>query len=463
MNRHVWRVLLVVYAIYVLSVPSALQAEPAPATNDLDCASFRDGDVLYGKLLGIQSGSAVRWQHPDSPAPIDFKPDAVAQIDFAPRASSAVRENATCKLWLASGDMLEGDVSSCDRNFITLDTWYAGRLKIPRRVLQTLAFNPRTPILFGGIAGLDGWTQGTSSVKTFPGESGHWLYRNGAFYSDKSSSIAKDFKLPDRSQIQFDLTWKSMLNLAIAFYTDSLQPINLVDKENGPDFGGFYSMRFNNTIFVSLMAVQKKEALRPLGDQLIVQSLQQKDRVHVDVRMSRTDKRVALFLDGTLVKDWIDPAGFVGEGGGIRFVNNGIGGAVKISNMRVSKWNGVLDEAAAEAPDPLHDVLTLETGSKVSGAVTAIADGKTSVLTTAGTTNVLMAGVSSIEFARYAGQAPPPSPRNAHATFVQGGSVTFQLVDWQPSGITAISPDFGKVTFDPAAFRHLQFLTPEPK
>ena len=418
--------------------------------------------MLYGKLLDIQPGNLIRWQHPDASEPIDFKPESVAQIGFAPRPSTAGRTDYSCKLWLANGDALAGNLVACDRDALTLDTWYAGQLKIPRRALQSLAFNPRTnQVLFDGLTGLDGWTQG-DAAKGAIGESGQWSYRNGAFYADKAASIARDLKLPDRAQIQFDMAWRGPLFLAIAFYTDSLQPIRLDTKENGPDFGAFYSLRFASTIFVTLTPIRKRDPLHALGEPLIIQSLSQKDRVHVDVRMSKAERRVALFIDGMLVKDWIDPGGFAGEGTGIRFVNNP-SSVVKLSNFRVSKWNGVLDDNATEAPDPSHDVLLLESGARASGAVVSIADGRISLLTAGGATNVPLAAASAVEFARFQGQPPPAAAVNAHATFRQGGAVTFELLAWRPDGVAGRIPDIGKVTFDPAAFARLQLLAAEPK
>jgi hypothetical protein len=437
-------------------------AQPAPTNAETDCLSFRDGDVLYGKLLEIQPGSLLRWQHPDASEPIDFKPESVAQIGFAPRASASGRTDYSCKLWLANGDALAGNLVACDREALTLETWYAGKLKIPRRVLQTLAFNARTnQVLFDGLTGLDGWTQG-DAAKGALGDSGQWSYRNGAFYADKAASIARDLKLPDRSQIQFDMAWRGPLYMAIALYTDSLQPILLADKDTGPDFGAFYSLRFANTVVVTLEPIRKKDARRRVGEPLIIQSLAQKDRVHVDLRMSKAERRVALFIDGMLIKDWIDPDEFAGEGTGVRFVNNQ-GSVVKLSNFRVSKWNGVLDDDSTEAPDPSHDVVLLESGAKASGAVLSIADGQISLLTASGPTNVPLAAASAIEFARFQGQSPPASPVNAHATFRQGGGVTFELLAWRPDGVAGRLPDMGKVTFDPAAFTRLQFLAAEPK
>jgi len=452
------------YRIALVAGLLALCAVAGHAKEHTDCLSFRDGDVLYGQLLEIDPGNVIRWQHADASGPIDFKPQNVAQIDFSPRALTAAGTNSSCKLWLANGDALAGNLVGCDRDSLVFDTWYAGKLKIPRHALQTLAFNPRTPMLFDGPTGIDGWTLG-SAVKAVPvGESGEWSYRNGAFYSDKAASIARDVKLPDRSQIQFDLAWKGPLSLAVALYTDSLQPILLNEKETGPDFGGFYSLRFANTLFVTMQAIRKESPNRYLGDPLIVQSLTQKERVHVDLRVSKQDRQIALFLDGALIKNWIDPVGFIGQGTGLRFVNNSTGlAAIKISNLRVSKWNGVLDDASAEVPDPSHDVIFLESGAKISGAVESISEGNISLLTIGGPTNIPLVNASAIEFAHFQGEAAPASTVNTHATFVQGGGITFELLAWRPNGVECSSPDFGKVKFDPAAFGRLQFLDSEPK
>ena len=102
-----------------------------------------------------------------------------------------------------------------------------------------------------------------------PGESGQWTYRNGAFYAGKTASIARDLKLPDVAEIQFDLAWKGALNLAIALYTDSLLPILLTAKDQAPDFGGFYSLRLHNATEALICGRSKNWSLiRQLGQLL---------------------------------------------------------------------------------------------------------------------------------------------------------------------------------------------------
>jgi hypothetical protein len=138
-------------------------------------------------------------------------------------------------------------------------------------------------------------------------------------------------------------------------------------------------------------------------------------------------------------------------------------GSVKVSNFRVSRWNGVIEEADAGVADPSHDVVSLESDGKASGAVASISNGRISLLTTGGATALPLEQASAIEFARYQGRAPAGPVANTHASFVQGGALTFELLGWRPDGVAAASPDFGRATFDPAAFSRLQFLPSEAR
>ena len=420
-----------------------------------------NGDILYGKLLAIQPGGLVRWQHQDALEPIDFRLDCIAQIDFASRPAVVAPAHDSCRVSCLNGDSLDGDLTEADRDSVTLETRHAGKLKVMRKALQSVVLSPREPVVFAGIDGLEGWTQGNSQLlnlpaQAFSGTSGQWLYRNGAFYADKSASIARDLKLPDVADIQFDLAWKGALNLAVALYTDSLQPIALAQKEEGPDFGGFYSLRFTYTVTIGLTPIRKKDPIRSLGD-LIVPSLNQKDRLHVDVRVSKPEHRVFLYFDGALIKEWNDTNGFAGQGTGVRFVQQSMGGTLKLSNLRVSKWNGVLEPAPVPT-DGSHDTITLESGSKKSCDIEAITNGQVTLKSSSGAEQIPLSQITGIEFARVPGEAAKVFGANVHATLAQGGALTMKLLEWKPEAVLVESPLFGKATFEPAAFSRFKFL-----
>jgi hypothetical protein len=444
------------FIFYFFALAGAAFAQaPTPGSDGL---TFRNGDLLYGKLLAIEPGD-LRWQHPDAAEPIDFKLDSVAQIDFAGAKNLAAQSNSTCHLLLADGDLLEGNLVGGDHNTLTLQTWYAGELKIQRSSLRSLVLVPQSPWIFAGITGLDGWTEG-KAVAGLAAEPGQWTYRNGAFYASKAASVARDLKLPDVAEIRFDLAWKGPLNLAVALYTDSLQPILLTGKEAGPDFGGFYSFRFQNTVFIDLMPVKKRDPLRSLG-QLIIPALNNRDRLHVDLRISKPQHKIALFFDDELVKVWDDASGFAGEGTGMRFVQNP-GGVVKLSNLQISHWNGMFDQTLDEAADAAHDVFWLDDGTKVTGTMESMADGKVDTRTTNGPVEIPFAKLKAIDFA-HSTIAPTEQSGSVRGTFVHGSGLTFDLESWQPGEMTVHSEHFGRAKFNPAAFSRLQFLSPEKK
>ena len=437
------------------SAPAQLPPNSSPATDSL---LFRNGDLLYGQLLAIDPTGAVLWRHPDAAQPIEFKLDTIAQIDFpAPKISTAPSNNA-CRLLLANGDSLEGGLVSSDREAIALQTWYAGRLSIPRASLQSLVFIRRSRVVFDEITGLEGWTQ-ASAAAAAPGESGQWTYRGGAFYASKTASIARDLKLPDVAEIQFDLAWKGLLNLAVALYTDSLLPIYLLNKDQGPDFGGFYSLRLDNANYrnIDLWPIKKNEPLHGLG-QLTFPALNNKARVHVDLRVSKPQHKIALSLDDTLVKEWVDPAGFTGEGTGLRFVQNP-GGVIKLSHLRITHWDGIFEEPAPDSTD----VCWFENGQKIAGPIQSISNGKIGLRPPNRPLQIPLAELKSITFARR--QASPPQTRAAtvRATFAQGGVLTLILETWRPDEMIIHSADFGKARINPAAFTRLKFPAPEMK
>lgn len=456
MNRFARTLNKIAAAFAAMAVASASAQQPP------DGLLFRNGDSLKGQLLAIDPQNAVHWRLPDAAEPIDFKPDTIAQIDLQTPKDIPAHPEDSCRVLLANGDLLAGKLISYDRKKLALDTWYAGQLTIPRDALQSVAFIPHSPAIFDGISGLDGWTQSVAAAANAM-ETGRWSYRNGAFYADKSASIARDLKLPDLADIQFDLAWKGTLNLAIAIYTDSLQPVLLGAKDQAPDFGGFYSFRLQNPLSfsVDLWGIKKAAPIRYLG-QSLVPAFNNKERVHVDLHINKAAHKIALSLDDVAVKEWDDPDGFIGEGTDMRFVQNP-GGVVKLSNLRITKWDGKIDQTAPETPDPTQDSFWPENRAKMAGYIESISNGKMTAQTKQGKIEFPVEQLKSIEFAHREPDTNAPPTDTVRGTFAQGGVLTFTLEKWRPDEMLVHSPDFGKAKINPAVFTRLQFVPAEKK
>jgi hypothetical protein len=365
-----------------------------------------------------------------------------------------VASNA-CRVVLLNDDQLEGKLVSLSEDQITLETAYAGALKFSRALAKNIVpISPGRSLLFEGPYGLEGWTMGKVNAGPAAIEAGEWKYKNEAFYANKSSSIARDVKLPDVASLQFDLVWKNFFYMAVALYTENLQPVNLANKDTEPDFSGFYSLQIN-TFSANLLPVKKNEPLRYLG-QTPLPSLSQKNSAHVDIRINKPKKTVALLVDGVLVRQWTDTEEFAGKGTAVRFVHQGQG-VVKLSKIKVTEWDGQLEDKGVPILDQKQDVARLRNGDRVAGKINEIKEGKLAVEMPGNKLSIPFERVKIIDLATDGAQAAPMPLHAVRATFARGGSVTLLIHSWDARGLEAEIPGLGSFTLDPTAFSRFQW------
>jgi hypothetical protein len=442
--------------VMIFNQPTIVNELPdisVPTSNTSDSVLFANGDYLYGKLISIGAGRDIRWQHPDAKVPIEFKSTNITQIDLA-NGQRAADESNTCRVSFVNTDGLKGNLVSCDKDSVLLDTPYAGQLRLQRSLLESLVIvPPPQPATFEGPTGAEGWTAG-KSVAVPMGDSGQWSFKNGAFFATKAASIARDLHLPDTAQIEFDLVWKATLHMAIAIYSDSLQPVSLASKETAPDFGGFYSLQVNSS-YMDLMPIKKKDPIKPLGA-IAVPALMQRNRAHFDIRASKRDHKIALLINGVLVKEWIDPDGFAGEGTDVRFVHQGQG-SVKLSNIRVRPWDGQLEQPSPTLANRVTDSVRLADGTRLTGTVQNIANDKLAIATGTSTIQVALPQLRQIDFATQNAAAAQTNSPPVKVLLTSGSIISGQLENWTAEAMTLKSPAFGVAKFNTKAVSRLQF------
>lgn len=434
---------------------AALLSATAHGQNTRDAILFRNGDVLLGKLRSIDRDSGIQWNRSDALSTFQFAPEKVAQVEFGNLKTQEVEPSTNlCSVHLQNGDMLQGNLLGYDGDKVTIDTWFAGQLELPKNsVALIVPLGLPKPTLFAGPTGLEGWTMGKVNAQALV-DSGEWVYSNGAFYAMKSASIARDLKLPDTASIQFDLEWRGFFHVAVALYSAYLHPINLANKETEPNFGGFYSLQLN-PFSANLLPVKQTEPLRYLG-QAAVQQLAQTNSAHIDIRVSKSKKLIALMINGTLVKQWTDDD-FAGTGTGVRFVHQGQG-AVKLTNIRVTEWDGVFEEPIAVTPNKTQDIARLKNGDRVIGNVKAIRNASLSIEGAGTILEVPLMRVKQIDLASARLEQQKPTATTVRAYFASGvGRLTLDLEKWGAEEISAKSDSFGPAKLKPEAFSKMLF------
>ena len=445
--------LLLSVLLWGLAAISGVAAETAAGSReDRDVLFFRNGDVLHGSLLEIDRTSGIRWERRDALEPFVFDPAYLSEIRLASVApTNQWTNNVTVQL--ANGDQLQGQLLGFDGSELHLATWYAGDIRLPAHSVAVLlpVSGPRS-VAFQGPTGVEGWTMGKVNAAQL--DAGQWYYSKGAFYASKSASIARDVDLPDVASLQFDLEWRGFFNIAVALYTEYLHPVSLAAKENEPKFGGFYSIQIN-PFSANLLPVKQTEPLRYLG-QAPLQNLAQKTSARFDLRVNKEKRSIALLVDGRLIKQWVDNDAFAGTGTAIRFVHQGQG-VVKLSNIKVSEWDGQFEEPPALTPNKTQDLARLRNGDRIAGPVKRIEDGRMSIEAAGTTLEIPMLRVKQVELAAAKSEQTQPGPNSVRAHFAATGSVTFEIEKWTPEGLVVRSENFGPATFNPDAFARIEF------
>ena len=419
---------------------------------------FRNGDLLTGQLESITPADGLRWRHADATAAIQFQPNALAEIHLGAQTPPATTSPNFCYVRLTNGDELSGNLKSLDERQVVIETWFAGTLTLPRpRVASLRPAGPTPRAVFAGPDGLDGWTMG----KPLPGNinPGQWHFVNGAFVATQPASIARDVKLPPSSSLEFDLAWQGQFALAVALYTDSLQPVRLAQTADEPPFGGFYSLQLNS-YSTQLLLVKHKDPPRQLG-MAIIPLLQQTNRARIAIKTSREQKSINLFINGALAKQWVDADAFGGEGTGIRLVNQSQG-PMRLANLRISEWDGRLEEnVAALVPNVKTDVARLVNRDSVAGRLVELNEGKLRFAIADNFIEIPMDRVAQVDFATDRAQTAPLQAGDIRVFFAGRGSLTFTLESWTEKGVRVNSVNFGKAEFAPRAFSRIVFQ-PQP-
>jgi hypothetical protein len=294
--------------------------------------------------------------------------------------------------------------------------------------------------LYEGPTGLDGWTV------SHMGGGRSWIFRNGAFIGTNYGTIGRDMKLPDMSDIEFDLVLRGNMQFNIGIYSD-----------RADNFGNCYMLQLSNG-YTELQRYSRNGGTSDLGSTQF-QNVMRRDKSHVELRTNKEKKSIWLLVDGKMVKEWTDPADFNGGGGNIIFSCQP-GSYVKIFDIKVTKWDGKFDDSSNASDKNAEDTVQLANEDKVTGHLESIQDGKAKFASAYAELNIPLERVEQIDLSDAHADEAKAEPNDVRAYFPEGGSVTMQMMRWDAKGCAGTSPNFDKATFAPDAFAKILFNLP---
>lgn len=407
---------------------------------------FSNRDLLSGKPDGIDAEGNLNWHADFLHEAIAVKPSTILEMRLRGGDLERPHEAHHALLLLTNGDTLRGQLDALDEEFVTLKTWYGGKLKIRRTMASDLEIQRTHRTLYSGPEDFDSWT--------IDGEKNAWRLTAGALSATKGAGIAREVESPDRCHFQFDLSWRSSLRFRVLLFSDdgeTTQPENCYDL--------VCQRRF---VYLRKRWVAQGNGGSKIVGQANIPDLAEKEKVRFEFYVDREKGTITLYLDGKQAHSWTDDEPKMGTfGKWLHFISEDFY-PIQISRIRVSPWKGDLPENVEVENEPDEEDLEgqkirLQNGDIVIGDVGQIQNGVLDIKTEFCQMKIPVDRMRTIDLATGEYEEPIRKKRDVRAWLREGGRITFRLDSFTKDALKGYSQTFGDVEFKLNAFSRLEF------
>ncbi|MEM9237584.1 MAG: hypothetical protein AAGB14_12465 [Verrucomicrobiota bacterium] len=427
-------------------------------------ARFDNGDTIKGSLVGFEE-DAVIWKSDFFVADQALKLDRLVDVSLPASSIQSLPDGDHIAVaTLTNGDVVRGSLLNLNDKEVGLKTSFAGDLIFRRDMVAALDINDKPDIIYSGPRALDEWTMEDED---------DWTFEDGVLTSNSSSSIARDMGRHDRFHLSFDVEWRGSARFRVFTNAD-----NLDFDEIGNSF---------ELVCQSQYAYMRKRTKRngrtesvTIGTTGGVREFQEREKVRVELLHDNVTGRIRFILGGRVVADWREPAPGVARMGGVVHFLSDSGKRVRISRIRMTTWDGMIEGEWQDAANidpfgngPEEDEepetedttgIKLRNGDLIEGETLGIEEGNVKVKTTLGEFMLPVSRLRTFALRTPEEAADPeltwkPIRRrgDVRAHFTEGGSITFELTGFGEDSIRGRSQTFGEAEFDLAAFNRLEF------
>jgi len=452
-----------------------------------DLVRFSNGDQLHGAFQGFKEGSQAVWRNDDAAAPVDFKTARIRHVIL--RGGRPLKPlTSLSHVALVNGDRVPGTITGLDDEALTLETTFAGSLRIPREQVAMFAPSPLGGrVHYHGPFVEDEWKMANAS---FPDglppdgkdkdEPGRWAFSGSAWYwpgKFSGTALLRESAMPDRSILRFDLAWKNRLSIAIGFHADFAKAKPRADKDSeiqdprgrrlSPGDSTVFPLLFGNSYVLQIFSTHLMLFRTTVdGDgapvvervQINGNSIRLGDtgKAQMEIRGNRLTGQISLFINDEFIVSWSeggttpeDQARYAGKGAGFGFVVQNEDAPVKISDVMVAEWNGMPDSARSLQTDEQDIVLLANGTDRFSGKVESLKDGKIRLRGKYGQFLFEIDDIAEIRFARgRLAKETDPAPDSLTVRLSPLGEVSGRPLAGSASSIRLLNPVCGEMNFN---------------
>ena len=105
-----------------------------------DMLQLKNGDRFRGAFSGYDAKKGFGWNHDSIFGELWIESSAVSRLQLNARKGGSARSHAA-RVKFVNGDELSMDISGLDAETLSLDTWFAGKLKSSRTAVFLVVNN----------------------------------------------------------------------------------------------------------------------------------------------------------------------------------------------------------------------------------------------------------------------------------------------------------------------------------
>ncbi len=392
-----------------------LAAEESDGHSRSALLSLQDGSQIRGQLKPSQKSGVVRWQIDECVRPFDFPVAGLVSVIF-PAPTEREPMDGEFSFELHSGDVVAGEITAWSEGRLTLQSPQFGELTLSEEAIRRIdRIDDQSGLIYSGLTG-------TSDFRTVQGA---WNFDGMRLVtSEPGARILGDFELPDRVMIEFTVSREKNAEFNLMLAGDPRAKQNSSLGWSCAVWGDSLALVHEQDDFAAVMPVA---------------TLSETDTVQLIAFLAQTDGLLHLYeRTGKPLASLQLP---VSQRPGSDELATGLGlelsdeGTVRLEQLAVSHWNGVLPAAQLSAIRQFH----LNDGTTIAGPAESFthADG---TITHSQDDQTTSFSLRDVKRAVFAGE-PSREPRQMVVLMNDQSRVSGELVAASDQSLTLRCPD----------------------
>jgi len=433
-----------------------LSAEENEA-NHRDLINFKNDDLLHGNFLGFTTSGKIIWKNDFAENNIAFEKSEVRKIvKNKGELTKPFSHNSFIKL--KNQDTIPGKITSLKDGKLTVETDYSGELSIPQHLISNIHFNPQgSQIIYRGpfaedekwiLKYSDQFKPREKDKEEVVDKPDAWLIKNFSLqHKDTPSSIMMKQELPEKFRTTFHSYSTQSYYPAITILADLIIPE--IDSENDTLVQNRARYKSSVASYLGSCLVIKPHSsgasLTHYGyneDGSIFQnnisnSVRSSSSKNVpskrfyDVRVDTSKEIVMLYMNDKHIGHWdLNKIITKMQGNHFGFTMQYSNASSKsiISDLAITKWNGVTDSARS-LENETRDIVMLGNGTdRYSGNIKTITNEAVELKTDYAELAIPHEEISSINFAtKDSGEIPQRDLDSGTLRFYGTGKITGKI------------------------------------